>query len=230
VNVQQPGFDLNLTPAAATLGRGQSTQIQVATNAVLGDDRHVSVGLQGAPAGLQWKFTNVTVDPGVSTTLILTDTDLLAPGVYTMTVSGENGAMRKDRSLVLTVQKPSFTISATPALLSLQPGETRTVKLNVAGQFGWSGPVTLTVDANTTPDEATVAFLAGGGFASQVTVTPPQDVTLQVATTTLLPRQTYTLRVLAESGGQRQIVEIQINTDAHAIYMPVILSVWTIAP
>ena len=94
VNVLQPGFDLGLTPTAQTLARGQAVPVTLTTIAQLGDSRPVSLDLEEAPAGLQWPSAVKRSHPAKSATLILTDTDLLAPGVYTLTISGANGVDR----------------------------------------------------------------------------------------------------------------------------------------
>jgi hypothetical protein len=67
------------------------------------------------------------------------------------------------------------------------------------------------------------------GVLSRITVTPPQQVVLQVATTPYLPRQLYIVHVSAESGGLQQAVEIQVDANAtiYQISLPMILSGWT---
>jgi hypothetical protein len=114
----------------------------------------------------------------------------------------------------------------------VQPGQTKQTTLSVDGIAGWTGPVTLTVDATTVPPEAEIGFVVGGSVIGQATVTASGQATLRVTTTTALPQRTYLVRVIAESGGWQQILQIELRTEgpANVIHLPLIASGYTAAP
>jgi hypothetical protein len=232
VHVLQPGFGMGLPAANQELGRGQSLQTVITTDAVHGDNRPITLHLDDAPSGLQWRFSAPTIIPGQSTTLTLTDTELLLPGIYELRVRGDNGVQSIERAIAITVQKAAFTVSASPASVWVQPGQTKQTTLSVDGIAGWTGPVTLTVDATTVPPEAEIGFVVGGSVIGQATVTASGQATLRVTTTTALPQRTYLVRVIAESGGWQQILQIELRTEgpANVIHLPLIASGYTAAP
>jgi hypothetical protein len=232
LHILQPGFDLALAPAAQALGRGQSVQVAVSTTAIWGDDRLVTLQLGNAPAGLQWRWSDSTLAPSESATLALTDTVLLDAGAYQLLVSGSNGTQTVERTLSLSVQKAAFAVTASPAPFIMQPAQMRLMRLDVQGLAGWTGPVTLTLDAATVPAEAAIGFATGGGVAGQVVVAAPGQATLRVAATPALPNQTYRVRVTAVSGGYQQIFWLELNVQpaASTIYLPMIVSLWPAAP
>ena len=133
-----------------------------------------------------------------------------------------------ERSLALTVQKAAYEVTARPATLVMQPGDQRLVMLDVKGLFGWTGPVTLTVDATTVPAETTVGFLAGGVLSNQMTVTPPQNATLQIAATTT-PSWRGRLRLARDGGKRRPATGGRGEAEQQRLPdpLPMILSGWT---
>jgi len=227
VNVLQPGFALALAPESRTLGSGQAVQVVVNTTSVLGDNRPVSLALAGAPAGLQWRFSSVTVNPGVNATLTLSDTTLLQPGVHSLVITGDNGVQTVTRTLTLTVQKVSFEVDSQPATVVLQPGEQRTVLLDVSGLAGWTGPVTLTVHAATVPAGMTAGFVSGSTVVSEMVLATPGQAWLRISTGSGLPRQSYLLHLIAGSGDEEHTVDITVDADPNVISLPLISNAYT---
>jgi len=228
ITLLKPHFDLMLTPATITLRRGQVQPVTIATTALHGDSAPISFDLTGAPDGLQWHFDGDPVIPGGSVTLILTDTELLPPGQYTLQVVGENDHHQVEQPLTLIVDKAAFTLTASETGLSFLPGGQATVLLDVTGQAGWTGPVTLSVAAADVPPGASVGFLSAGSLVDQIVVTAPGQATLQVTMTAETPPSFYLLPITGESNGQQQTLDLTLDLRPYRFYLQVIL--WQATP
>jgi hypothetical protein len=105
----------------------------------------VSLSLSGAPAGVTGSF-NPVAPTGTSSTLTVSVSGLVAPGVYNLTVDGTGTAGHRSTPLTLTVAAapPSYALSITPATLRISAGADHSTTVALA-RINFTGPVTLSL-------------------------------------------------------------------------------------
>jgi sugar lactone lactonase YvrE len=148
-----PGSFLTASPASLTVYQGASNTSTITVAAGTGS---VSLAVTSAmPTGVTASFgTNPTSGTSVLTLKAATN----APsGTYNLTVTGTSGTLVSTAILVVTVSPPpSFTLSASPATLTLYPGSSSTTVITVNGKNGFTGGVSLVSSA--LPSGITVSF------------------------------------------------------------------------
>jgi hypothetical protein len=205
-----------------------------------------TVGLNGAsgpidlrvdhvPAGLLWSLDRRSVLPGENATLKITDTVLLASGVYTLDILGDDGLHTSVAHVLLTVSKPRFALT-TPTSGQIVPfgwAKTAIFALDVTPLEGWTDPVTLIFDPGSAPALGAVGLTrnpASDVVASTLIVTPAGRVYLRAPTKQDTPLGQYTLMVEAESGGRRQILELTLRVKRLDLHLPLIVRNYVSAP
>lgn len=69
------------------------------------------------------------------------------------------------------IPQPTFTITVTPSSRDIEWGEETTFNVDVAGQYGFVGPIQLSLDGLPTSPDVTTEFLDGGQLSPMVNVT-----------------------------------------------------------
>ncbi len=226
VTVHEPGFTVEHAPAVPILSATSAVAITVTTQAAYGDDRLISFSLEDLPGGLLWGFSDSSVMPGQATTLILTDTEILATGVHTLTLIAENGVRVVSHPIVLTVEKAAFTVETVPARVIMRQGEERTVRLRAIGQAGWTGAVTLTLDAATVPAGMTIGFVVDDATRDSIVLEMGQEALLRIGVAPDAAGGLSRVRLVAESGGLLQDVMVGVQVGGSQVYWPTIMSGW----
>jgi photosystem II stability/assembly factor-like uncharacterized protein len=144
----QPGFGIIPGSSSPTVSVGKGVQVQTDILAVDGFTGPVSLAASVAPAnpGVAATFTPSAVTVGGSSTLDIMTSSTVAPGNYTITMTGTSGAIAETTVLTLTVTGPDFFLA-------------------------FSQP-TITADLGSTVDIA-VLLKRTGGFADRVEVSTP---------------------------------------------------------
>jgi len=186
---QNPTLQISVTPASLSVASGASAQITVNVTRGGGFTGAVNLSVEGLPAGVTANTASVASGAG-SGTLTLTAAAGAAPGTATLTVRGQGpGVSAATATVALTVTAPpqvgSYTLSLSPAALSVQQGQSGTVAVTLA-RTDFQGAVTLAVTgtpagvsasvdpSNVTGNEAVLTIQAGGGAtvgAATLTVT-----------------------------------------------------------
>jgi hypothetical protein len=179
-----PSFTLAATPASVTVVLGATGTSTITVTPQSGFNGTVTFSVSGLPTGV-----TATFSPTASTktsTLTFSASSSAAAGTSTITVSGASGTATNKTTIALTVTPPpGFTLSATPASLSLAQGANITSTIAISGQGGFAGTVALTASGlpsgvtaafspATTASKSTVTFTAASGAppsTSSVTVT-----------------------------------------------------------
>ncbi len=165
----KPDFSLSLTPATVTLPAGGGSQNVTLTAAALnGFTGAINAVPSGLPAGVTASPATVTLAPAIPQTVSLTAAQSAPGATAAFTFTGTSGSLSHAAQVTVNVipytPPSSFTLSASPATLTLTPG-------------GSGQPVAITA-------------VAQNGFAASVTVTLgglPAGVTALPATLTLIP-------------------------------------------
>jgi hypothetical protein len=225
VAVQMPSFALNVTPNNPSLGIDQSIDVPIASVGYNGAHRSINLSIKNAPLGLLWSLNDNTIMPDGNTTLWITDTTLLASGIYPIGISGDDGLLTSTTTITLTVSKPRFNLTATPSALTVIAGKpiTAVFALNMIALDGWATPITLTVDSSNAPLLGTLGLRsnATAGEVSNTFVVTPGGVAYLVAVTTAdTPQLLYALSIDAQGGGRRQTLEVALAVREFKVYLP----------
>src|SRR5262249_55542809 len=143
---------------------------------------------------------------GNSSVLTLAASSTATLGPMTITVSGTGGGLTRSVSIGLTVndvQTPDFSLSASPASLTINRGASGTSTITVTRTGGFTGGVTLSasglpagVSANFNPNPATAGSAA---------------LTLSVSTTATLGAATIT--VTGTGGGLTRTTTVALTVN-----------------
>jgi hypothetical protein len=86
-----PDFTVSVAPAAASVAAGGSVAFQVSLTALNGFRRTVSFSVSGLPSGATGVFSPTSARPPATSSLTITTTPGVAPGVFPIAVTGTSG-------------------------------------------------------------------------------------------------------------------------------------------
>jgi hypothetical protein len=230
VVVQTPNIAVN-APAAVTLGKDQVLDLPITTAGINGASDPIGLSVDNMPVGLLWSLAQETVLPGNSASLIITDTELLASGTYTVNISGHDDLHTTSVPMVLTVSKPRFQIvpTAIEQVIGVGTVTTVTYALDVVPYDGWATPVTLAIDPNSVPALGAIGLArnpATDPLLSAVTINPNERAYLVVVTQAEMPAASYLISVEAVGGNQQQALEMVLTVQTPQqfdVYLPLIV-------
>jgi subtilase family serine protease len=214
-----PSFTLSDSPSSLTITQGGAGGTSTITVTDLGGfSGSVSLAASGLPSGVTAVFSpNPTGTTGV---LTLTASASATTGTSTVTITGTSGSLVATTTLALTVNaaaSPNFTISASPASLTVKQGTNGTSTITITSQNSFSSATTLS--ATGLPSGVTAAFSsnpvtppANGNATSTLTLTASATATIGTATVTVTGASgslnhstTIALTVSSSSGAQTAV-------------------------
>jgi endoglucanase len=147
----------------------------------------VSFAISGPPSGVNLTFSGATGTGTIGTLTVIVST--VAPlGTFpiTVTATGGNGSASGVLSVTITQpQTPNFTLSASPASLTINRGASGTSTITITRSGGFTGAVTL--GASGLPSGVTASFnpASATGTSAVLTLTASSAATLGAATVTV---------------------------------------------
>lgn len=153
-----PSFMLELTPSTVVVAPGEGGSLQVSLRRTPGFGSPVSLELLNAPPGVTGSFDPDTVS-GDQSILRLSVAGAVPPGAYTLSVRGSGGGQEAIQNLVLIVFGFSLTLS--PATLTLQQGEQGSSAVTLMQKGGFGGAATLSISGEIVgsgPDKVAAVF------------------------------------------------------------------------
>jgi hypothetical protein len=191
--VATPNFSLSASPSSLTVVQGNSGNSTITVTPSGGFTGSVSLSASGLPSGVTATFgTNPTTSTSV---LTLSASSSAATGTATVTITGTSGTLTHTTTVTLTVNsasQPSFTISDSPASITVTRGTTGHSTVTIGAVNGFSGTVSLSVSGQ--GSRVTPTF-------SPTSVTGSGTSTLSVAVNRRATRGTRTLTITGTSGG-----------------------------
>ena len=190
-----PSFTLSASPTSLSTAAGQSTgSTTITITPQTGFTGTVALTCSGLPSGATCNFT--TVNATSSTLVIQTQANMAAASNLVVTINGTSGPFIKTTtvSLTVTATTENFTLSASPATLSLQPGQTTANTVNLTVKDNGSGfivnnqtslPLTYTCTVSPPAAEAPVCTFSPGS-GQNISVTNPTVAIVTVAPVTML--------------------------------------------
>ena len=200
-------FSLSASPAAVSIAAGSSGSSTISTATISGSAQTVSLTVAGAPSGVTATVSPTSVTSGGLSTLSISTTTSAAAGTYTLTITGTAASGTHSTTVSLTITSSvanDFSISASPAAVSLTAGTNGSSTISTATTKGSAQTVSLTVSGAPSGVTATL---------SPTSVTSGASATLNIATTTSAAAGSYTLTVTgtAASGSHTTTVALTIT-------------------
>jgi hypothetical protein len=207
-----PNFTLSASPASLNVTQGTSGSSTITVTPSGGFTGAVTLSNSALPSGVTATFgTNPTTGSSV---LTFTASSTATTGTSTITITGVNGTLTHTTSVSLTISAPAapnFTLSASPASLTVVQGNSGNSTVTVTPSGGFTGSVTLsnsalpsgvtaTFGTNPTTSTSVVTFTAS---ASATTGT--STITITGVSGTLTHTTTISLTI-SSSAAQQLIV------------------------
>jgi hypothetical protein len=197
-----PSFTLSATPASLNLSPGASGTSTIVVNSQSGFSGMVALAASGLPAGVTATFGPMTA---IRTSLVtFTATSNSAATPATVMITGTSGSSTSKTAIMLTISRPpSFSLSASPAALSIASGARGTSTLTLTPQNGFTSPVLLSISG--LPNGVAGSFSAGATPASCV---------LTLAVNASVAPGASTIIITGKSGSLSQTVAIALTVLA----------------
>src|SRR5271157_1896303 len=203
----QAAFTLSALPASLNVTQGNQGTSTLTTTISGGFNSAISLSASGVPTGTTVSFNPnpIAAPSSGNSTMTITVGSSTPAGTYPITVTGNGGGIQQTSTMTLTVTAPpNFTLSVSPASLSVAQGNqgTSTITTTISGGFN----STISLAASGTPSGTTVSFNpnpipAPGSGSSTMTIT--------VASST--PTGTYPITVTGNGGGIQQTTTVTLT-------------------
>ncbi len=201
----QADFSISANPNALTMLQGGAGTSTVSTAIVGANSGTVNLAVSGVPSGASATLNPTSVTAGGSSTLTV-NAGTATPGTYTLTVTGTEGSQTHSATVSLTVQAiPDFSISSSPAALTLAQGAGGSSAISTAVTAGSAGTVNLSVSGVPAGASATL---------TPASVTAGTGSTLAVNAGTATPGS-YVLTVTGTEGSKTHSTTVTLNVPAN---------------
>lgn len=166
-----PNFNITLTPSSTSINAGTNAAITVNTAAVNGDTASIKFQCTQPVSGCS--FSPATVTPGGSATLTVA-ASALSLGSNTIDVSATDGTNTQTASTSITVNAaPDFSMSASPATVSVNPGQSASFTLTLTPSGGFNAAISLSCSGAPSGASCSIApnSVTPSGASATATVT-----------------------------------------------------------
>ena len=210
LTVTAPNFTVSASPASLSVAQGKQGTSTITTAISGGFNSAISLSASGMPSGTTVSFNPATMPaPGSgNSTMTITVGASTPVGTYPITVTGNGGGIQQTATVTLTVTAAAnFTISASPASLSVVQGNQGTSTITTAISGGFNSAISLS--ASGMPSGTTVSF-------NPATIPAPgsgnSTMTITVGAGTLIG--TYPITVTGNGGGIQRTATVTLTVTA----------------
>ena len=204
-------FTLGANPSL-TIAQGQSITLTVTPASANHFAGSIKVSVSGLPTGVTVSPANATVAMGSSTTLTLTAAADAAVGSSAVKVNGASGTLSTSTSIALTVTAATtssgdFTLTASPATLTMTPGASGQVTLSSTATGSFAGTIAIAVNnlpSGVTASPATISLSANN----------PVVVTLMAAGDAPVTASPVQVSFVGTSGALSHTATVQVTVSA----------------
>ncbi|HEY6351498.1 MAG TPA: alkaline phosphatase family protein, partial [Candidatus Angelobacter sp.] len=186
-------FAVTTSPNSLTVTQGSSGSSTVSTTVSGGFNSAISLSASGLPSGVTASFTPASIAaPGSgSSTLTFTASSTATTGATNVTVTATGGGTTHTTTVALTVNPaaaPDFVISASPASVSVNHGNSGSSTVSTTLSGGFNSAISLS--ASGLPTGVTASFnpasiAAPGSGASTLTFTASSTATVGTTNVTV---------------------------------------------
>jgi hypothetical protein len=173
----------------------------------------VTFAAAGVPTGVTATFAPNPAT-GASSVLTLAVAATAAAGTSTITITGTSGTLSHTATVSLTIPgTPDFSLSASPATLSVAQGASGTSTITITPTNGFAGTVSLTASGAPTGVTATL---------SPASATTSSTLTLAVASTAVAGTSTITITGTSGTLTHTTTVALTVSTGGTVTVTPVV--------
>jgi len=223
-----PSFSLTPTSTSLSVTQGSSNTDSITVTPSNGFSAGVTLSATGLPTGVTASFSPNPTTTGSSVLTLTASSTATTGGPVTVTITGTSGTLTENTTLALTVNvAPGFTLSSSPASVTVLQGSSGTSTVSVTDVGGFTGGVTLS--ASGLPGGVTAAFATNPATSSSVltltasstaTIGGPVTVTINGTSGALTASTTVAVIVtappsftLAPTSSTLSVVQGSGNTD-----------------
>ena len=206
-----PNFTISASPASLSIPLANQGTSTITTAVSGGFNSAIALSTSGVPSSTSISFNpNPIPAPGNgSSTMTISVHPTTAPGTYPITITADGGVIQQTFTFMLTVTVPNYTISASPASLSIQQGHQGTSRITTAISGGFNSEINLY--ASGLPSHTKASFSldpipAPGNGSSTMTLTVASGA----------PTGTYPITVKAGGGGVQKTTTVTLTITAGA--------------
>jgi hypothetical protein len=150
-------FTITASPASQTVAAGSSTSYTATITPSGGFTDAVVFSASGLPTGATATFAPTSVPGTGNSTMTVATTAATAAGTYVVTITGTGSTITHSTTVTLVVTAPAdFSISATPASLTVARNSTGHYTVTIGAINGFAGTVNLSVSG--LPRNTTATF------------------------------------------------------------------------
>jgi subtilase family serine protease len=198
-----PSYTIGAAPASVSVAQGSSGKSTISSKVTGGFDSAITLSATGQPTGVTVSFSSASITGAGTSIMTMTVGSSTVTGTYSITVTGKSGSSSETTtvSLKVTAATPNFTISASPASLSIAQGSSGTSTIATAISKSFDKAITLFatgptgVTVNISPD-----VLTGAGTSTMI---------VAVGTSTELGDHTIT--ITGTSGGLTHTTTVTLD-------------------
>jgi kumamolisin len=204
-------FSMTASPTSVTVTQGSSGASTISTAISGSFDSAIALSASGLPTGATASFNPTSIAaPGTgSSTLTITAGSATPTGSYTITVTGTGGGVTQTASVSLTVNSgstPSFTISASPASVTIAQGSSGTSKVSTTVAGGFDSAIALS--ASGLPTGVTASF-----SPSSIAAPGSGSSTLTLTASSSAATGTYTVTITGTGGGLTHTTTVSLTVS-----------------
>ncbi len=206
VAVVIPSLTLTLSATSATVTGGNSASFNITTAGSNGFKSSVTLSATGLPAGVTAIFSpsSIAAPGGGTSTLTLRTTSAASGGNYAVTIKAAGGGLTKTQTAVLTIIKPSFTLTFSGTSIVLPRGGSIPLTVSTVGDNGFSSTISLAATGlakNVTATFVPSSIAAPGSGTSTLAVKAASNASVA----------TFTMTVSASGGGVAKTQAVRVT-------------------
>ena len=141
-----PSFSLSASPTSVSVAPGSNGTSMITSAVGGGFAGSIALSASGGPSGLGFGFSPTSITGAGTSTLTITVPTGTTPGTYSITVTGTSSGVATETTTVsLTVSgaTPGFSISASPATISIARSSSGSVTISTAVTGGFNSAIAL---------------------------------------------------------------------------------------
>lgn len=206
-----PNFTLSASPSSVSVTQGSTATSTITVTDSGGFTGSVTLSASGLPSGVTASFGT---NPATSTSVVtFTASSTATTGTSTVTITGTSGSLTHTATISLTVSAtatPNFSLSASPASLTVKQGTSGSSTITVTDSGGFTGSVTLSNSA--LPSGVTASFGTNPTTSTSVlTFTASSSATTGTSTITITGTSgslthTTTISLTISSASAQQLI------------------------
>ena len=205
-----PNFTLSASPASVSVALGNNGASTITTAVSGGFSSAIALSASSQPAGVTVTFSPTSITGAGTSTMTLAVASTTTPGTYPITVTGIGGGITQTATVSLTVTAPSanFTISASPASLTVAKGSSGTTTITTAVSGGFNSAIALSASGE--PNGVSVTF-SPTSIAAPGSGTSSMKIT--VSSNGFIRTGTRTITIKGTGGGKTNTTTLTLTVD-----------------